>query len=453
MDVGTFWAIIGMLGFLAMLILFILFGVTQSKFFLYQIKYPFGVCWTYLLGLTFSKGEIVNIEDSGDVFFYSFLAVVSFSSSVWVLYLICKWLYAIVIDYLQAHPIKQKSVIKGAVCIVMSAIALPLSINYIRTHMELAEEKRIIAKYCSFDDYGAVSAESLEDCLDYLLSLSDEYDVLIAKVDDDYPSWRESAMETNAFLCAEIAKQYQEQMRLLLNNCTVNIPFSNEDVFSTISNYGKQIRQIIRNCNDGDYSYAFSQYLDIHNFYKEDCVYYLINSIAPEVFEKGLREALLSISVYDGQDELNKIIAYIDSKPSGKSGYESDIAIAQRQLEQEIAEHHAYELNRMKTSTDGYPFYVGMREHQLDDTILGKPDSIELCIGFYELQTRARSKTYEWESNNEHGWYKITVSYRMHNSHRFDDYVDLPSDDGYVSSITWTNGKGVQSVLYADKMK
>lgn len=87
--------------------------------------------------------------------------------------------------------------------------------------------------------------------------------------------------------------------------------------------------------------------------------------------------------------------------------------------------------------------YVGMREKFLEYTSLGKADSIEKCRDFYSLQTRARYTTYEWDATAEHGWYKITVRYRMHNSHQHDDYVDLPSDNGYVSSITYTDQNGI----------
>lgn len=95
----------------------------------------------------------------------------------------------------------------------------------------------------------------------------------------------------------------------------------------------------------------------------------------------------------------------------------------------------------MENLKDKLP-YVGMREEFLEYTSLGKADSVEKCRDFYSLQTRARHTTYEWEATNEHGWYKITVQYRMHKSHQHDDYVDLPSDNGYVSRITYTDENG-----------
>lgn len=95
--------------------------------------------------------------------------------------------------------------------------------------------------------------------------------------------------------------------------------------------------------------------------------------------------------------------------------------------------------------------YLGMREEYLQYTSLGKADSVEKCLDFDSLVARARSKTYEWEKTSEHGWYKITVSYRLHHSHNVDDYEDLPASNGYVSNITYTDENGnMQTENYVD---
>lgn len=97
--------------------------------------------------------------------------------------------------------------------------------------------------------------------------------------------------------------------------------------------------------------------------------------------------------------------------------------------------------------------YVGMREEFLEYTLLGTADSVEKCRDFNVLQARARYKTYEWEATNEHGWYEITVEYRMHRSHRFDDYIDLPTDNGYVSRIYYKDKNGMmQTEEYIDTL-
>lgn len=95
--------------------------------------------------------------------------------------------------------------------------------------------------------------------------------------------------------------------------------------------------------------------------------------------------------------------------------------------------------------------HLGMREEYLQYTSLGKANSIEKCIGFDSLAERARSKTYEWEKTANHGWYKVTVRYRLHHSHNVDDYEDLPASNGYVSNITYVDKNGsIKTENYAN---
>lgn len=95
--------------------------------------------------------------------------------------------------------------------------------------------------------------------------------------------------------------------------------------------------------------------------------------------------------------------------------------------------------------------YLGMREEYLQYTSLGKADSVEECLGFDALAARARSKTYEWAKTSKHGWYKVTVRYRLHHSHNVDDYEDLPASNGYVANIVYTDENGnMQTEDYVD---
>lgn len=126
------------------------------------------------------------------------------------------------------------------------------------------------------------------------------------------------------------------------------------------------------------------------------------------------------------------------------SDYENSTAYKDLLAEQEAEE-------RKKTLyANRYPT-VGMREEYLRYTILGEPDSIEKCRDFDILKARSKCKTYKWEKTSKHGWYNITVEYRMHKSHQFDDYEDLPIFNGYVSNITYTDESGtIQSKSYVD---
>lgn len=90
---------------------------------------------------------------------------------------------------------------------------------------------------------------------------------------------------------------------------------------------------------------------------------------------------------------------------------------------------------------DKYPM-VGMREEALPFTILGKPHKIIPCTDFYHLQPRAQYKDYYWGEPFKPGDYHVQVWYRRYRSNRYDDYVEYPSDNGYVFSVTYVDEYG-----------
>lgn len=110
------------------------------------------------------------------------------------------------------------------------------------------------------------------------------------------------------------------------------------------------------------------------------------------------------------------------------------------------------EKEKQKRYADVYPF-VGMREEYLRYTILGEPDSVEKCNDFDKLVPRAQSKEYEWEATDNHGWWKVTVFYTDNKTGKVTDTVNLPSDNGIVISITYTDENGVVQSDYKYKDK
>ena len=81
--------------------------------------------------------------------------------------------------------------------------------------------------------------------------------------------------------------------------------------------------------------------MDISGKYVEDATYYIIDTLYPETFSKGIRERLLHVGVHawgnTGRELLNSILSYIDSMPEGRTPFESDIATARRQLSEKNA--------------------------------------------------------------------------------------------------------------------
>ncbi len=116
-----------------------------------------------------------------------------------------------------------------------------------------------------------------------------------------------------------------------------------------------------------------------------------------------------------------------------------------------LAEKEAEE-NKKNRYANQYPC-VGMREEYLRYTILGEPDSVEKCRDFDKLVPRAQSKEYEWEKTDEHGWWKVTVFYTDNKTGKVTDTVDLPSNNGIVFSITYTDENGVVQSDYKYKDK
>lgn len=110
------------------------------------------------------------------------------------------------------------------------------------------------------------------------------------------------------------------------------------------------------------------------------------------------------------------------------------------------------EKNTRESLKSKYP-YVGMREEYLKYTYLGEPDSIEKCIDFDKLLPRAKRKEYEWKETDEHGWWKVTVFYTDNKTGNAADTFDLPSDNGIVYSITYTDENGIIQSDYKGKSK
>lgn len=82
------------------------------------------------------------------------------------------------------------------------------------------------------------------------------------------------------------------------------------------------------------------------------------------------------------------------------------------------------------------------RDFWLSYTKLEKPDKITKCPFFDSLEPRAQSKKYEWEKPCTPGYCCIRVKYRKYLSNRVDNYIDYPSNNGYVFSIDYYDSYG-----------
>lgn len=343
------------------------------------------------------------------------------------------------------------------IVIILLVICLLVAIAYGSQKMKEAENARLISEYCSFSTKYSVETSSIDDLVRVLMSLDTEYSTLQAAVNKDFPSWRDESAERNKLLLSVLADRKDAIVSEIMAISLFDSSYSNVDILTTIETYNSMLHRIVEQMDKKEYDRAFATFIKNNSHYSDDCIHYIVNTAYPEIFSLGLREHLLDVGVIAWSDEgelmLANILSYIDSMPSGRNGLQADIATAEKQLAERTAQYIADETRRMKETTSGYPFYIGMRESELRSTILGAPDSVEKCRDFDVLVARARHKTYKWEMTAEHGWYKITVRYRRHNSRRFDDYEDLPADNGYVTDITWVpeKGKTLRSVSITDQ--
>ena len=345
------------------------------------------------------------------------------------------------------------------VALVLVTILCAVAIFIGHKKLEEAENRRLISEYCIFTNTYLTGSETLEDCVHSLLMLDEEIQELKATVNSKFPSWRENTADHNQMLLSVIDERSVAITNQIMSNCLFESEYSKDELFTSIANNYGMLRTLEERVNREEYAQAFSTFISRNPVYSDDCIHYIVRTIYPGIFDKGLRDRLLDVGVVawsnSGQSMLTQLLKYIDSMPSGRSGYEADIATAQKQLADSTAKYIADEKQRMKETTTGYPFYVGMRESELRSTILGAPDSVEKSLDFDVKVPRARHKTYKWELTSEHGWYKVTVRYRRHNSRRFDDYEDLPADNGYVSDISWvpSKGKTMRTVSITDTYK
>ena len=170
--------------------------------------------------------------------------------------------------------------------------------------------------------------------------LSSEYSDLQKIIRDDWNSYG-SEEEIHEALMLELDKNFASVAEEIVSNCSVELEHSAAALIDAFDKHGWRIEYIGEKIAERDYAYAFDNYMDISGKYVEDATYYIINTLYPETFSKGIRERLLHVGVHawgnTGRELLNSILSYIDSMPEGRTPFESDIATARRQLSEKNA--------------------------------------------------------------------------------------------------------------------
>ena len=231
----------------------------------------------------------------------------------------------------------------GIIIGVPVAIVVIFLLTMVSKNMEQARQEREaqqrIEQYCTFQ-ISIQEYSSEKACLSALQKLSSEYSDLQKIIRDDWNSYG-SEEEIHEALMLELDKNFASVAEEIVSNCSVELEHSAAALIDAFDKHGWQIEYIGEKIAERDYAYAFDNYMDISGKYVEDATYYIINTLYPETFSKGIRERLLHVGVHawgnTGRELLNSILSYIDSMPEGRTPFESDIATARRQLSEKNA--------------------------------------------------------------------------------------------------------------------
>lgn len=84
---------------------------------------------------------------------------------------------------------------------------------------------------------------------------------------------------------------------------------------------------------------------------------------------------------------------------------------------------------------------VGMREDDLYK-LLGRPHKSEKCLDFDVLRIENKYKVCTWGSFPNPGFCQVHINYRYHWGSKYDEYIDYPISNGYVSNVTYVDEYG-----------
>ena len=234
---------------------------------------------------------------------------------------------------------RKVAIIVGVPVAIIAIILLTMLSNKMELKQQEREAQQRIEQYCTFQ-LTVQTYSSEKACLSALQKLSSEYSDLQKIIRDDWNSYG-SEEEIHEALMLELDKNFASVAEEIVSNCSVELEHSAAALIDAFDKHGWRIEYIGEKIAERDYAYAFDNYMDISGKYVEDATYYIINTLYPETFSKGIRERLLHVGVHawgnTGRELLNSILSYIDSMPEGRTPFESDIATARRQLSEKNA--------------------------------------------------------------------------------------------------------------------
>ena len=240
--------------------------------------------------------------------------------------------------------LKRQQELEKAKTIKRIAIIVPLIIIGIVLLVFLSnkiEYNNQVKQYCTFET--AITKTSSEyDCIYALESLAYEYKELGDDIRADWRSYKDDEAKTQEKLLLELENKFDELALQIIEQSSANLKYSSNELIKTLKEDGYLIYCVGERHSKGDYEYAFDSYLFFFSkTYIYDCTYYIIETLYPETFTKGIKERLVSIGESRGsyeyeQENLNKVLKYIDSMPNGRTPYLNEIETVKQKLKDKL---------------------------------------------------------------------------------------------------------------------
>lgn len=160
-----------------------------------------------------------------------------------------------------------------------------------------------VKQYCTFET--AITKTSSEyDCIYALECLAYEYHELGDDIRADWRSYKDDEAKTQEKLLLELEKKFDESALKIIDQSSANLKYSSNELIKTLKEDGYLIYCIGERHSKGDYEYAFDSYLFFFSkTYTYDCTYYIIETLYPETFTKGIKERLVGIGESRGSYE------------------------------------------------------------------------------------------------------------------------------------------------------
>lgn len=245
----------------------------------------------------------------------------------------------------EKNKIVNKTITK-TICFITFITIIIISFVMLTYYFEKHER---IEKYCSYGDFFVPEQISTDKkCLNELISLNRiRFDNNREIESDFFRTDDEKEMAIKEELQTINDERFFEFAYQIINNYPVELEYSNSEILETIKNEGTLFESINEKHNEGDYGEAFSsyQYFFKATTYREDCIYYITNTICPKTFSHGIKERILYVGAHTwggyGATNLSELITYVNSMPEGNQIYGEYISIAKKQIELRDAEENS----------------------------------------------------------------------------------------------------------------